>query len=482
MKNLVMTCNKKYYEFFDNFCKDRELSVGRDLIVGILLLKFLLDRRHVQSIKFYHNLNEFIKLPTSEHMFVTALRHVKDFADNRLGKDILSEEMIGGFSSTKFGTSVERKKTLDSAQSLLDDPCFDFTQNDEQVRIRIKYLFSSLSQYLVEKSANYLDSGFVQPNLVRFIAKALNLTNNDIIYEPVTGYEMFAFSPVLHSTDCPPCSVVGQNLNASVYKINKIESCMLGADATIINNDWLISPVINEATRSIERYSFAVCTQLSSLKNTNFDAIRDDDYGRFSLGLPGKSSPEFALILHLIHSVDLDVGRFAVLVPYGFLYKDGEERKIRRNLVVDNWIDTIVTLPSRVTYGLSSPVVLVIFKANKQDDAILFIDGAQDFDGSRNINLLTENWYKKILGLYESRQTVYGASSLVGRQVIEDNNFNLNVNKYLLKETAEVGEQDLNSFFDKRKELLRQFCAINPDSTSLLEKLGSTKDWSSSLY
>ena len=99
-------------------------------------------------------------------------------------------------------------------------------------------------------------------------------------------------------------------------------------------------------------------------------------------------------------------GRVGVIVPHGILFRGGAEGKIRRALLEENLFDTVIGLPSNLFYGTSIPAAILVFKRNKTDSSVLFIDASHDFESSSNQNRLRRQDIDKVLTTYRQRRSV----------------------------------------------------------------------------
>ena len=119
-------------------------------------------------------------------------------------------------------------------------------------------------------------------------------------------------------------------------------------------------------------------------------------------GLAPKSAADFAFLLHGFHYLKED-GVMAVILPHGVLFRRGVEAKIRRKLVDDGHIDTVIGLPPNLFYSTGIPVCIIVLKKCKKPDDILFINASEDFEKGKRQNKLRDEQIERIVDAYQQR-------------------------------------------------------------------------------
>lgn len=155
---------------------------------------------------------------------------------------------------------------------------------------------------------------------------------------------------------------------------------------------------------------------------------RFSQYGR----LAPKSSADFAFVTHMLYHL-ADNGIMTVVLPHGALFRGGAEAHIRKYLIDKlNYLDAVIGLPPNLFYGTTIPAIILVFKkCRKKDDSILFIEASREFRKGKNQNHLDIEQIKKIFDAYKSRREIkrYSHNALLGE--IKDNDFNLNIPRYV---------------------------------------------------
>ena len=129
----------------------------------------------------------------------------------------------------------------------------------------------------------------------------------------------------------------------------------------------------------------------------------------------------------------------AIVLPHGVLFRGAAEGVSREALIKKNLIDTIIGLPANLFFGTSIPTIIMVLKRNKKDRNILFIDASNEYKKDKNKNVLTEDNIDKIYSTFLDRKSVDKYATLVSREEIEKNDFNLNIPRYV--DTSEPEEE-----------------------------------------
>lgn len=192
--------------------------------------------------------------------------------------------------------------------------------------------------------------------------------------------------------------------------------------------------------------------------------------------LAPKSKADFAFILDGIHSLNA-TGIAAFILPHGVLFRGQAEGDIRRKLIDDNLLDAVIGLPSNLFTNTSIPVCILVFKKNRANTDILFIDVQKDFVKHKNKNVMTAEQVEKVIKAYKERADIDRYSSNVSVSTILDNDYNLNIPLYIDSfEPEEIPDavqlaKDLNEINRESRtlgleiaEMLKQLVCTDPDA------------------
>lgn len=165
-------------------------------------------------------------------------------------------------------------------------------------------------------------------------------------------------------------------------------------------------------------------------KSDSDPTLKDDErfaeYGK----LAPKSAADYAFVTHMLYHLAED-GTMGVVLPHGVLFRSGAEATIRKAIIEKNYLDAVIGLPQNLFYGVSIPATILVFKKNRQNSNILFIDASKEFEKGKNQNYLTDENIEKIFQTYISREEKEKYSHLASLDEIKENDYNLNIPRYV---------------------------------------------------
>lgn len=241
--------------------------------------------------------------------------------------------------------------------------------------------------------------------------------------------------------------IYGQEKNITTYNLARMNMLLHGVKDTefeifhgdTLTNDWEMLRETNPA--KMPRFDAVVANPPFSYRWTPTEAMADDV--RFkNYGLAPKSAADFAFLLHGFHFLK-DDGVMAIILPHGVLFRGGAEARIRTKLLKDGHIDTVIGLPANLFYSTGIPVCILVLKRCKKPDDVLFINAAEHFVRGKRQNFLGDgtegkpDHIGKIVSTYQHRTEEPRYSRRVPMAEIEENDFNLNISRYVSTATAE---------------------------------------------
>jgi type I restriction enzyme M protein len=208
-----------------------------------------------------------------------------------------------------------------------------------------------------------------------------------------------------------------------------------------------------------------------SLKQWGKESAEEDKFKRFRRGIPPATKGDYAFILHMIETMKPKSGRMGVVVPHGVLFRGAAEGKIRKKLIDENLLDSVIGLPEKLFYGTGIPAAILVFKKDKKDDNVIFIDASQEFLNGKNQNFLREEDLVNIIDTYKCRESKEKYSYLATPDEIKDNDYNLNIPRYV--DTFEEEEEiDLTEVLKEREHLKTQLLKLENEMSVHLKELG----------
>lgn len=208
-----------------------------------------------------------------------------------------------------------------------------------------------------------------------------------------------------------------------------------------------------------EEYQIVVANPPYSANWDQSKAMEDPRFAPYGKPAP-KSKADFAFVEHIAYHL-ADNGHAAILLPHGVLFRGAAEKIIREKMLRDNLIDAIIGLPENCFYGTSIPVCCIVLKKNrKADDRICFIDASKYFTKNKNMNSITDEDIDRIMNAYTGKTDIDKFCHMVDIKEIEENDFNLNIPRYVDTYEPEP-EIDLNAVIAEIKKTDNEIKELN---------------------
>ena len=271
--------------------------------------------------------------------------------------------------------------------------------------------------------------------------------------------------------------IYGQEKNITTYNLARMNMLLHGVKDSefeiyhgdTLTNDWDMLRETNPA--KMPRFDAVVANPPFSYRWKPTEALGEDI--RFkNYGLAPKSAADFAFLLHGFHYLKED-GVMAIILPHGVLFRGGAEAKIRKKLLDDGHIDTVIGLPANLFYSTGIPVCILVLKRCKKPDDVLFINASEHFDKGKRQNQLTEDHIEKIIETYQQRpeEPVERYARRVEMDEIIGNDYNLNISRYVSTAKPEP-EIDLAATHDELVEIEKSIQQAKEKHNQFLKELG----------
>jgi len=260
--------------------------------------------------------------------------------------------------------------------------------------------------------------------------------------------------------------IFGMEKNITTYNLARMNMLLHGVKDTefeiyhgdTLTNDWDFLRETNPAKKP--KFDAIVANPPFSYRWEPGEAMSEDM--RFkNHGVAPKSAADFAFVLHGLHYLK-DDGVMAILLPHGVLFRGGAEERIRRKLLDDGHLDTVIGLPSNLFYSTGIPVCILILKKCKKPDDVLFINAADHFEKGKRQNQLRPEHIDRIIDAYQHRKEDPRYSRRVSMAEIEQNDFNLSISRYV---NTSVAEEAIDL-----KSLHRQLVGIEKEIVKMKDK------------
>ena len=317
-------------------------------------------------------------------------------------------------------------------------------------------LFGDAYEFLISNyAANAGKSGgefFTPQNVSKLIAQLalLGQTSVNKIYDPACGSGSLLLQAKKHFDDYQiEEGFFGQEINHTTYNLARMNMFLHNINYDKFNialGDTLINPCFGDekpfdAIVSNPPYS------VNWIGSDNPTLINDDRFAPAGVLAP-KSKADFAFVLHSLSYLSAK-GRAAIVCFPGIFYRGGAEQKIRKYLIDNNYVETVIALPPNLFYGTSIAVNILVLSKHKPDTRTQFIDasGEDFFKKETNNNVLTDEHIARIVSIFADKEGVPHTAAMVDNQQIAENDYNLSVSSYVeAKDTRKVIDiQQLNA-------------------------------------
>lgn len=273
----------------------------------------------------------------------------------------------------------------------------------------------------------------------------------------------------------------GQELNGATYNLAKMNLILhgiplsnqylnhgdtLGTNWTLEGDDYEMNAVVMNPPYSL---SWDASPHL-------LNDIRFQDFGV----LPPKSKADLAFLLHGLSHLK-DNGKMAIVLPHGVLFRGASEGKIRQKLLENGNIEAVIGLPSNIFFNTGIPTTILILSKSRKTKDVYFIDASQQFEKQKAQNIMLDEHVTHIFENYKELKEEDKFSRVVPFEEIEENEFNLNIPRYI--DTFE--EEPEISLGNLKEELVRVNQEIDEKEKELVgfmsEMIGDTDELNSEL-
>ncbi|EIN4363513.1 SAM-dependent DNA methyltransferase [Vibrio parahaemolyticus] len=397
-------------------------------------------------------------------------------------------------------------------------------------------LLGDAYEYLIGKFAD--DAGkkggeFYTPHeVVELIVKLIDPQPGHEIYDLTCGCGGMLVESARHIKENyengtimgkPNCKLYGQEKNLGTWAIAKLNMFLHNLDGDIKRGDTLVNPLHKDG-EGLQTFDRVIANPPFSIKNwweplelnggkivgdngkernVKYSTDLKDPYGRFGLGVAPRTKADLAFVQHMIASTK-DDGRIGVVVPHGVLFREGDEGKIRKGMLIGNdefkgdLIEGVVGLPPALFFNTGIAAAVLIINKDKPaalKNKVIFVDASAEFGEGKAMNFLREGDIKRISTEYnKAKQTLVDTeeqtedklSELVDAVTIDkylrvvdiaeikQNDFNLNISRYI--DTSEKEEIiNIQNTLDNLHSLELQLKEVDKQLSSFMSLLTREK-------
>ena len=376
--------------------------------------------------------------------------------------------------SNKLGNTVKERndKLVKIIDSIGELPLGNYQDNTIDV-------FGDAYEYLMTMYAsNAGKSGgefFTPQEVGELLARITLMDKKEVnkVYDPCCGSGglLLKFAKILGKENVKD-GFYGQEVNLTTYNLARINMFLHDINYNKFNiarGDTLIDPKHWDD----EPFDAIVSNPPYSIKwegKSNPLLINDERFAPAGILAP-ESKADLAFTMHMLSWLSAK-GTAAIVEFPGVLYRGGAEGKIRKYLIDNNFVDTVIQLPSDLFFGTSIATCILVLKKNKTDNSILFVDASEEFVRNTNKNKLSDANIENILSLLKNRADVENKAIVVPNEEIAENDYNISVNSYLKTVTDEV-EIDIVELNKNIQEIVAKQSQVRKELDSIIKELES---------
>jgi len=463
----------KIWESANQMRSKIESNEYKDYILGFIFYKYLCNKEeqfakaeglsqedieklsedNADSVDYFkENLGFFISY---ENLFSTWIKLGKDFdvsnvrdslsAFNRLISPAHKKLFDGIFDTLQTGlsklgdSSASQTKAISQLIHLIQDIPMDNKQDYDVIGFIYEYLISMFAASAGKKAGEFYTPHEVSVLMSEIVAYNLKDKTEIQIYDPTSGSGSLLInignSVAKHINNKNNIKYYAQELKKNTYNLTRMNLVMRGIlphnihtrNADTLEEDW---PYVDDVAGNYDPlYIDAIVSNPPYSQPWDSENKESDPrYARF--GLAPKTKADYAFLLHDLYHLKPD-GIMTIVLPHGVLFRGGEEGEIRRNLIEQNHIDAIIGLPANIFFGTGIPTVIIVLKQKRINTDILVIDASKGFIKVGKNNKLRASDIKKISDIVIERKSLAKYSNVVSRESIRENDYNLNIPRYV---------------------------------------------------
>ena len=494
--------NKALWAACDTFRGTISADTYKDFILTMLFLKYISDvwQDHYERYQVEYGdepelITEMMKserfvLPPIASFYALYERRHEPGNGERIDQALHAIEEANGTKLKDAGKSVfqdisfntdklgEEKQKNTILRHLLED----FAKpelNLKPSRVGTLDVIGNAYEYMIK---NFAASGgqkagefYTPPEVSDLMAELLEPQPGDSICDPACGSGSLLMKcgrKIVANFGSRQYALYGQEAIGSTWSLAKMNMFLHGEDNHKIEwGDTIRNPKLLDKNGNLMLFDIVTANPPFSLDKWGHDDAEHDKFSRFRRGIPPKTKGDYAFILHMIETLKPDTGRMGVVVPHGVLFRGSSEGQIRQKLIEENLLDAVIGLPEKLFYGTGIPAAILLFRKDKHDTNVLFIDASRECKAGKNQNLLTAENIRKVLETYQTGKSVEKYAYIASLAEIRENDYNLNIPRYV--DTFEEEETiDLMAVRRERLQLQQQLAALETEMAGYLEELG----------
>lgn len=338
-------------------------------------------------------------------------------------------------------------------------------------------LFGDAYEFLISNyAANAGKSGgefFTPQNVSKLIARlALHKQENvNKIYDPACGSGSLLLQAKKQFEEHKiEDGFFGQEINHTTYNLARMNMFLHNINYDKFNiklGDTLTNPHFKD-DRPFDAIVSNPPYSINWIGSDDPTLINDERFAPAGVLAP-KSKADFAFILHSLNYLS-SKGRAAIVCFPGIFYRGGAEQKIRKYLVDNNYVETVISLAPNLFYGTSIAVNILVLSKHKEDTKIQFIEAGELYQKETNNNILTDEHIEKIIEAFDSKNDVQYFAKSTELEEIAKNDYNLSVSSYVeAKDTRE--KIDIKALNSQIAEIVARENTLRAEIDKIVEEI-----------
>ena len=465
----------KIWESANKMRSKIEANEYKDYILGFIFYKFL-SEKEVKYLKENDWTDEYLPELTEEdtetvesvqknlgyfisynNLFSTWLAKGSDFsvqdvrdalsAFSRLINATHKKVFEGVFDTLQTGlsklgdSSASQSKAISDLIHLIKDIPMDGKQDYDVLGFIYEYLIGMFAANAGKKAGEFYTPHEVSLLMSEIVADHLKERTEIKIYDPTSGSGSLLInigkSVAKFIENENNIKYYAQELKQNTYNLTRMNLVMRGIlpdnivtrNGDTLEDDWPYFDENDPIGTYDPLYVDAVVSNPPYSQAWNpVDKETDPRYARFGLAPKGKA--DYAFLLHDLFHLKSD-GIMTIVLPHGVLFRGGEEGEIRKNLIEQNHIDAIIGLPANIFFGTGIPTIIMVLKQKRTNTDVLVVDASKGYIKVGKNNKLRASDIKRIVDVVTKRENVEKYSRAVSRDEIRQNDYNLNIPRYV---------------------------------------------------
>ena len=301
-------------------------------------------------------------------------------------------------------------------------------------------------------------------SLCQLAKELLAHTSYDNLYDPAIGTGKLAYEVSMNHENV---KIYGQDIHPTELNSCRMLLTLSGRihELSYLKEGHTITAPKHLEGNKLKRFDCVVSQPPFGLRDWGIEQILEDD-DRFHRGLPPRVHGDYAFITQVVESLN-ESGKALMILPSSPLFREAREGEIRKQLIQENLVETVISLPGNMLHGTAIPVNIVIFNKQKSNNDIFFINAISFVNRQRTQSTLTESAIKELANLYHTREEVEEISRIISLDEVKANRYNLMVERYVTqKQVQEVF--DLEALQQEHQDLMKHLETIQTKLKDIL--------------